>query len=181
MGSDSVEDLLLLNTHCIRKTHIPNEQVIDHLGGTVREHFVELQVIIKVHYNDYKDKTFKDGIQKLLELRNKFNGPGNVFHTTAEINELKKKITEIYLQNNYLYVGLDKVRSEITLQYSNSMFWLQFANKKLFLNINLFEELSFYIKCATKHPWFKTLNSDHYFKHYIDFVSFISDLEPIEV
>lgn len=96
--------VFMLVTDCIRKHKLPSDAVtsLRHFpadqDGTLREHFIELDVIIYYHDCFYSTNSFSNGVRSLMLLRNYCNSRGNVFSVSSMTNEDKKTITQYYLK-----------------------------------------------------------------------------------
>jgi len=94
----------ILRTICIRKTSLPASVVQDlpsfraNTRKTVKEHFVQLDVIINSHAKHYANETFSDGVRTLRMLEEHFNIHGNIFRVSKKLNENKRLITREYLK-----------------------------------------------------------------------------------
>ncbi|KAN0003453.1 hypothetical protein ACTFIZ_009600 [Dictyostelium cf. discoideum] len=85
---------IILNSKCLRKQHIKEENVIE-LNGNEKEHFYELKIVKEAHNMAFKKCTVEEGLQ----LRDLFNGYGNVFTTTNQINEDKSELSQLFIDN----------------------------------------------------------------------------------
>ncbi|KAN0044532.1 hypothetical protein ACTA71_006048 [Dictyostelium dimigraforme] len=87
-------DTIILNSKRLRKEHIKDENVI-RLKGDVKEHFYELKIVVEAHDMAYKKCTREEGLQ----LRDVFNGFGNIFTTSFHINEDKSELSQLFIDN----------------------------------------------------------------------------------
>lgn len=96
------EDLYVLVTACIRKQPLQATK-LNHFPldarNTHREHFIELDVIIRKHHEVFAQRLFNAGVQSLLILREHFNEPRNIFKVSDDINRDKKILTHYFLTN----------------------------------------------------------------------------------
>lgn len=113
---NSVRDLLLV-TATIRKEKL-QPSALPHFPVTIaaneNEHFVELDVIIRVHAHVYANNTFRGGVNALMALRNHFNEPGNIFRVPKAVNGAKKNLTMVYLDKDSLPALSASLRQYIT-------------------------------------------------------------------
>ncbi|KAM9981061.1 hypothetical protein ACTFIY_003362 [Dictyostelium cf. discoideum] len=85
---------IILNSKSLRKHHIKEEDVIQ-LKGDVKEHFYELKIVKEAHNMAFKKCTIEEGLQ----LRDLFNGYGNIFTTSYHINEDKSELSQLFIDN----------------------------------------------------------------------------------
>lgn len=93
----------LLRTNCIRKDDLIASGLPSFpptANGTEKEHFVQLSVIIREHHAYYQDSSFRDGVEKLMILRDHFNFKRNIFCVQSNVNDEKELVTRRYLRNH---------------------------------------------------------------------------------
>jgi hypothetical protein len=97
--NDVQAETRLLVTDCIRKDSLNPTLLVGfpNNNNNQKEHFVQLDVIIVAHSKKYGTKDFNTAVHVLMNLRDHFNQPGNVFCLPRELNKAKRNLTRMYL------------------------------------------------------------------------------------
>lgn len=99
----TTENVKILVTECIRKENLNASELPSFPAqrpGTEKEHFVQLNVVIRSHYDHYASKSFQAGVNALMAMRDHFNRPNNIFCVPPELNKTKRLMTEAYLKGH---------------------------------------------------------------------------------
>ncbi|KAN0037326.1 hypothetical protein ACTFIV_002670 [Dictyostelium citrinum] len=132
-------DTIILNSKRLRKEHIKTENVV-HLKGDVKEHFYELKIVKEAHDMAFKKCTIEEGLQ----LRDVFNGYGNIFTTTFHINEDKSELSQLFI-NNCIEKGVSAV-PYLVENGASSFLTINVNGEEYDITVNRFKGLSNYIK-----------------------------------
>lgn len=94
---------LSLVTSCIRKDATPN-RVFSRNENSVREHYIQLDVVIAAHHKAFFPHRFGYSVIVFLALREHFNKKENVFWASDHANKMKRTVTRTYLQDKLIAI-----------------------------------------------------------------------------
>ncbi|KAM9966721.1 hypothetical protein ACTFIR_006950 [Dictyostelium discoideum] len=130
---------IILNSKSLRKHHIKEEDVIQ-LKGDVKEHFYELKIVKEAHNMAFKKCTIEEGLQ----LRDLFNGEGNIFTTSFHINEDKSELSQLFI-DNCIEKGVSAV-PHLVYNGASSLLTIDVNGEEYEISKNRLNGLSNYIK-----------------------------------
>ncbi|EFA84121.1 hypothetical protein PPL_03194 [Heterostelium album PN500] len=139
----------ILRTSCIRTKVDDNHVLGVWQPNFKKEHFLELQVIIQTHYEEYKDNTFAIGVKTLIDCQEYFHKSGGIFWASKEVNEEKRDITLRYLEGgNVEKTKISRELAQYILAHYHTVF--DFVDRSTMIDDGLKTRFKHYLKFLLK-------------------------------